>query len=273
MFVNRAEYYRLVDSEAHYRQTIEEAGPYIELAKELQKRIAARLSAVTESDLNDAFSSALRDTEDKIVARGIAEKIDALPTGQILGMYAAQLGDERVKEPLMRIAAIRHQEAIHAAYLEELKAASVQSSILDLNMVQVGHVVDVTLFDTPEREEIGSRYDHRAGRWVSARKHSTSNEFEIIYDRETEDFEYCSETLGDVELVPGEIGLLGTFVRQQDSSTGQINDKILPRIGISSQLGFDGIGRPASIKDYYVGFAAVCGEIVLDASEKKPKES
>lgn len=174
-------------------------GVYVDLAKELQARVTERLSRITETDLNAAFSQSVSDVEDELVQKGIAAKLAALPTERVLGMYAARFGDESVNQPLKELAELRRQEAERQVRFERIKQEATVSRRLDFRHIDEGEIVTVGLFRSELFKASHQTFTNRghAGRVIELRiQDGASGAMEVLGDEISSMEYYKSRTPG-----------------------------------------------------------------------------
>ncbi|MDB5185333.1 MAG: hypothetical protein JWN38_1141 [Candidatus Saccharibacteria bacterium] len=230
-----------------------EALPYLPIAQSMQERVAERLSQVGPADMDAALSRIIAEQEDALVQQGIEAKIEALPTLQLLGLYARVLGDDSVNEPIRRLGELRRKQAEREAAMAELKAETQHTNTLDLSRLHVGQVVTAGLYH-PNM----ARRSEPTRREVVARKHDDHR------------FVLVSDTIRSVSYSPrhgtmraGALGAFGNPMRVDN------RDSVTPFISkfsaIAMEISQHGDGTPvvATIDDLAVGWVEVDNEKVI----------
>lgn len=147
---------------------------FMGIAMELHARTAAEIASLSAEDIEKEFASTLRTAEEKLgrelVDAGIEKRIDELPGSVILSICAEVLGDDRVMEPLLRIAEIRRQEAEREALLTEITYEAKNSWRFDFRKVPRDEIVKIGFFKPDlARSEQSFDYAYWAGRTITAR--------------------------------------------------------------------------------------------------------
>lgn len=147
---------------------------FIGIAMELHARTAAEIAGLSTEDIEQKFASTLRQAEEslgrELVDAGIEKRIDALPGSVILSICAEVLGDDRVMDPLLRIAEVRRKEAEREALLAEIAFEAKHSWRFDFRKVPRDEIVKVGLFK-PDLVRSHKSFDCAglAGRTITAR--------------------------------------------------------------------------------------------------------
>lgn len=175
--------------------------PYIGIAMELHARTAAEIASLSVKDLETRFAFTLRQAEEnlgrELVDEGIERRIDELPANVILSICAEVLGDDRVTEPLLRIAEVRRREAERAALLAEIEYDAKNSWRFDFRKVPQDEIVKVGFFRPyMDRSEKSAEYSEWAGRTITARMvEPETGLMEVVEDVRHDDEDFRMEDI------------------------------------------------------------------------------
>lgn len=147
---------------------------YIGIAMELHARTAAEIASLSSQDIEKHFASTLRNQEEQLgrelVGASLEKRIKELPGEVILSICADVLGDDRIKEPLLRIAEIRRKEVEREALLAEISYEAKTSWRFDFRKVPRDEIVKVGFYKPDlERHRQSIAYPYSAGRTITAR--------------------------------------------------------------------------------------------------------
>lgn len=235
-------------------------GVYIDLAKELQARVTDRLSRVTETDLNAAFSHSVSDVEDELVQKGIAAKLKGLPAERLLGMYAARFGDDSVNQPLKQLADLRRQEAERQLRLEQIKREVEVSRQFDFRHVDEGEIITIGLFKCEHTANGYSRYRFKnyTGRAMQARvREQDASLLEVLSDEVSIYSSYQSSVAADnATFKDHSLISIGTVIRDEF-------EPVVTQGTTVAMKEYD--GTPQMLQDYDLGYIVIGGTVVLGA--------